>query len=231
MADDGKTASEVLAAQLPAIRARLDLSAQGLADRVAALGGTLDRAAISKIETGKRGVSLDEALLLALAADVAPVHLFLPREDAKPVRVAPKLSATAVAARRWLRGQEPLPGGDEKTFQVEVPASEWTRKRSQREIDAASRHAEADRRFRVAETLLGMLQERRQVIGRKLSPLYGMANYADRALHEAELRQLNERIELAYAEAAEAKVSLGDAARALRSLAAGAEDGADDGER
>lgn len=230
MADNGKAPSQVLAAQLPAIRARLDLSAQGLADRVAVLGGTLDRAAISKIETGKRGVSLDEALLLALAADVAPVHLFLPREDGEPVRVAPKLTPPAVAARRWLRGQEPLPGGDEKTFQVEVPASEWTRKRSQREITAASRHAEADRRFRVAETLLDMLRERREVLGRKLSPMsVGAMSFVDRPMHEAELRQLDERIELAYAEAAEAKVSLEDAERALRSLAAGAEEESDRG--
>ncbi len=228
MADNSKAASELLAAQLPTIRARQDLSAQGLADRIAVLGGTLDRAAISKIETGKRGVSLDEALLLALAADVAPVHLFLPREDTDELRVAPKLSAAAVAARRWLRGEEPLPGGQEKTFQIEVPASEWTRKRSQREVDASARLAETQRRARVAETLLDMLRDRRQVIGRQMSGVSASASplaFQDRPLHEAELKQLTERIELVEVEVAEARVSLEDAKNALRALAAEADRG------
>jgi transcriptional regulator with XRE-family HTH domain len=124
MGEQGKRPSDVLAAQLPRIRNRLELTAQQLADRIADMGGSLDRAAISKIEVGKRGVSLDEAIEIAAALGIAPIHLFLPRDDGAPVCVAPDLEVPAAQARAWVRGYEPLEGMDERTYRIEVPASE-----------------------------------------------------------------------------------------------------------
>src|SRR4051794_7495768 len=86
------TARYVVARHLSTVRSRVGMdSAQELADRVKALGGKLDRAAIAKIESGTRNVSLDEALLLAAALDVAPVHLFFPLNDDAEVEIAPGL--------------------------------------------------------------------------------------------------------------------------------------------
>lgn len=50
-------------------------TALDLVHRLQPLGGDLSRQAISKIETGARGVSIDELCLLARALDVQPVDL------------------------------------------------------------------------------------------------------------------------------------------------------------
>jgi hypothetical protein len=76
-------------------------------------------------DSGGHGVSLDEALALAAALGIAPVHLFVPREDHAQVEIVPCLVVSALQARAWLRGQEPLPGMDEKTYRIELPDSEW----------------------------------------------------------------------------------------------------------
>lgn len=158
MAGRERSPSEVLADQLPGIRQRLnDMSGADLSARVEALGGKLGRMAISKIENKQRGVSLDETLLLAAALDVAPIHLFLPREDEGEVMIGTS-KVPAVLARAWVRGSEPLPGGDEKTFATEVPTSEWQRQRraSERELEAMDKWHRARRQLRVAEELLDM---------------------------------------------------------------------------
>lgn len=62
--------TETLRRRIKEVRRSRGMSAQALADAVQGLGGTLDRAAISKIEVDRRGVSLDEAVLLSAALDV-----------------------------------------------------------------------------------------------------------------------------------------------------------------
>lgn len=81
--------SEVLARQVRVWRERRKLSAQGLADRIAEDGGSLDRLAISKIENGKRGVSLDDWLQLAYALAVPPPLLFLDLTNGSDVAIVP----------------------------------------------------------------------------------------------------------------------------------------------
>lgn len=68
--------SEVLATQVKLWRQRQKLSAQALANLITESGGKLGRVAISKIEVGERGVSLDEWLQLAHALAVPPPLLF-----------------------------------------------------------------------------------------------------------------------------------------------------------
>jgi transcriptional regulator with XRE-family HTH domain len=145
-ASGGKPPSQVLAEALADIRGRQGLSAEALAQRVREHGGQLDRAAISKIENGMRGVSLDDALLLAVALGVSPLHLFLPRDDNEGVELAPDVQVTAVAARRWIRGLEPLPGQDDR----EIPASEWN-VLNERVVTARAIADDVHRRLRVAK--------------------------------------------------------------------------------
>lgn len=147
--DEAKSPSEVLAELLRAIRGRQGLSAQDVAETVRRMGGTLDRAAISKIEGGRRGVSLDEALLLAAALQVAPVHLLLPREDDAPVRVVPAASVSTAHARRWFRGIEPLPAASDRIYRTEVPDSEWqpARQSTPEEIRAFNERMGAETRY------------------------------------------------------------------------------------
>jgi transcriptional regulator with XRE-family HTH domain len=114
-------------------REKQRLTQQALAERVADLGVPIDRATIARIETGTRGVSLDDALLLAAALNVAPVHLFTPMDDDAPVAVAPKAEAPAHRVRDWVRGQggpllDPEPGPTPEhhaAYFTEIPVSEW----------------------------------------------------------------------------------------------------------
>ncbi len=217
MEEKGKSPSQVLAEQLPAVRARRQLSAQQLAAAVRKLGGTLDRAAISKIETGARGVSLDEAVMLAVALDVAPVHLLTSRDDHEQVSVAPAVTVPAARARRWVRGLEPLPGRDDKAYRTEVPASEWARQ-GERVREAEAAFETARRRLRVAKARLDALDEesaRAGSFGFGAHPLAGLG--------------VNRHVDMAYERIAEARVDLDDAEAKLRRVRAEARLG--DGER
>lgn len=218
MASKAESARYVLARQLPEIRARVGFgSAQELADRVQELGGRLDRAAISKIESRTRNVSLDEALLLALALNVAPVHLFLPRDDEAEVQIASNLPAVPTGdARAWLRGAEPLSTVDDRTFRTEVPASEWKRP-SQRSAEAEERVAVAGRRRRVAREKLQMFSDER---GQYDEPLTAVRLAVPLTAERAAAARLDARLDAAYDEVAEANVDFDDAVANLRRVRA-----------
>lgn len=107
MEDQPKRPSEVLAEQVKVWRDRRRLSAQGLADRIRDLGGSLSRVAISKIENGDRGVSLDEWLQLAHALAVPPVLLFVDLRSGNPVAVAPQVVLHPWLVWEWATGEQP----------------------------------------------------------------------------------------------------------------------------
>ena len=96
---------QVLAQQVRIWRDRRGLSAQQLADRVSEVGGKLDRQAISKIETGGRGVQLEEWLHLAYALSVPPLLLFLPLGSDAEVAIAPEVSVHPDLAWQWISGE------------------------------------------------------------------------------------------------------------------------------
>lgn len=109
-----KRPSQVFASRLEALRLSKNLSILDLVRKLERDGETLDRFAVSKIEKGKRGVSVDEAVALAAALGVDPVRLLLPEDG--HVEIAPKLVVRADDARSWLRGLKALPSQDETTF-------------------------------------------------------------------------------------------------------------------
>jgi transcriptional regulator with XRE-family HTH domain len=100
--------SDVLCRQLQLWRQENGLTVEQLAERVKALGGKLDRVAITKIETRRRRVTLDDALLLAAALNVPPPELFFGLGDGERVEITPKNIVHPDAARRWLAGEDPL---------------------------------------------------------------------------------------------------------------------------
>jgi transcriptional regulator with XRE-family HTH domain len=107
MSGQPKRPSEVLAEQVKVWRDQRKLSAQGLADRIKELGGTLSRVAISKIENGDRGVSLDEWLQLAHALAVPPPLLFVDLVSGADVAVAPGVALHPWLVWEWATGNEP----------------------------------------------------------------------------------------------------------------------------
>ena len=110
---------KVVGKQLQRWRERRKLSGQALADRIAAEGGDLGRMAISKIENGNRGVSLDEWLQLAYALAVPPPLLFLDLESGTPVKIVPNAPVHPWLAWQWAIGEEPPVTADNKVKRVE----------------------------------------------------------------------------------------------------------------
>ncbi|MFI7044755.1 helix-turn-helix transcriptional regulator [Streptosporangium sandarakinum] len=111
--------SEVLARQVRAWRERRKLSAQDLANRIAEDDGTLDRLAISKIENGKRGISLDEWLQLAYALAVPPPLLFLDLAGGGNVAIVPGAEVHPWLAWEWATGEEPPVTSSRRVKRVE----------------------------------------------------------------------------------------------------------------
>lgn len=106
MTDRPLRPSEVVAKQVLRWRRRRNLSVQALADRIADLGGSLNRIAISRIENGNRSVGLDDWLLLSHALAVPPVLLFVDLEGGDDVAVAPMVTLHPWLVWNWATGQE-----------------------------------------------------------------------------------------------------------------------------
>jgi transcriptional regulator with XRE-family HTH domain len=105
------TPNQVFVRRMKLERLRRGWSVQQLADKVREVGGDISRGTIAKIETdtrGSRGVTLDEAVVIAVALRVPLTLLFLPIDTAENVALAPKVEVHPWLAWEWLRGEEPL---------------------------------------------------------------------------------------------------------------------------
>jgi transcriptional regulator with XRE-family HTH domain len=109
---NAKSPSEAAAEELRRVRTRKGWNQQQLADALHELGAPIDRATISKIETGERRITLDEVFLFAYALGVSPAALVLPRPARSMVAVTPTTSVTALEALHWLRGVYSLAEGE-----------------------------------------------------------------------------------------------------------------------
>jgi hypothetical protein len=63
---------------------------------------------VAKIESGVRGVSLDEWLVISAALNVAPLLLLLPLGSHPRVAITPRSEVHPHLGLEWLRGDEPL---------------------------------------------------------------------------------------------------------------------------
>jgi transcriptional regulator with XRE-family HTH domain len=115
--------SEVFRSRLREVRRLKGWTQQDLAEALARLGLNISAFAITRIETGNRGVSLDQAIAMAAVLGVSPLHMIVPLDD-DGVQLAPQLSVTTADARAWLRGQRPLKEADERIFLFQTPPSE-----------------------------------------------------------------------------------------------------------
>lgn len=90
-------------------RAMRGLSVAALAEKVRATGRDLTRQALSEIEAGRRRVDVDDLVTLALALEVSPAALLMPRAD-YPEEVVATSGGRAPARRvwRWLRAEAPI---------------------------------------------------------------------------------------------------------------------------
>ena len=115
------TPGVVFARRMREARERRPWTQQELADELAALGYPISRVTIAKIEQGgepgaraynvtrARNVSLEDALAISAALDVAPLALMLPQDDDELVAITPSAQTIAAdAARDWIMGNLPI---------------------------------------------------------------------------------------------------------------------------
>lgn len=128
--------SDVVAERVRDVRKRRGLTASQLAERCAEIGAPeLTAQALSNIETGRRVkdgprrryITIDEVLALALALDVAPVHLVVPPDaaDEDEYQITPTSAVSVRDVRAWFRGYYPVLGRSVRDFHGEVPESEY----------------------------------------------------------------------------------------------------------
>jgi transcriptional regulator with XRE-family HTH domain len=102
--------SETVGQQIARARARRGWTQRKLGDELEARepDTALNRAAVAKIESGVRGVTVDEVVLIAATLDVPPLLLFLPLESGDRVRLASTVEVPAWRAYEWFVAHEPL---------------------------------------------------------------------------------------------------------------------------
>ena len=104
------TPSDVLARQVRHWRNERRLSTQDLSNRLTELGTTkLNRRVISKIESGERGVTIDEWLQLAHALAVPPPLLLMDLDSGASVSIAPKVTLHPWIVWGWIAGEHASP--------------------------------------------------------------------------------------------------------------------------
>jgi transcriptional regulator with XRE-family HTH domain len=123
--------SEVFAEQMRIQRGRRGWTQRKLAARLAKLGLVVHQTKIGKWEAGERRITLDEALAICVALDVSPAHMIAGSYSDGGLRepsIALSAATIPVSARQmrmWVRGQQSLPGQDEKRYYTEVAPDEW----------------------------------------------------------------------------------------------------------
>lgn len=125
------------------VRKRRGLTAEQLAARLVGQGIHWDRYTVTKLENGKRqNVTIAELLALSVVLEVAPVHLLVPPDpspswglpagerrelnDEGPYQLTGNRVEPIYLVRRFVRGEDPLPGMDERSFFSEIPPQEFS---------------------------------------------------------------------------------------------------------
>ncbi len=117
--------SEVFRRRLREVRKLKGWTQQDLAAALGRAGVELNEFVITRMESGKRRVSVDEAITIAAVLGISPLHMLVPLGDDETVQLAPRLPAVrTVDARAWLRGQRPLSQAEEQLFYFQTPPSE-----------------------------------------------------------------------------------------------------------
>ena len=98
--------SEVFGERLREVRRARGLSQTELAYSVDSRGVPMNKAALLRIESRERGLSLDEAIAITAALPAAPAHMLTPPNDAY-LKLDDKIAIDGEGVREWLRGGFP----------------------------------------------------------------------------------------------------------------------------
>jgi transcriptional regulator with XRE-family HTH domain len=138
--------SDVFRARLREVRRFKGWTQQQLASALADVGVDLGEPAVTRLERGARGVSLDDVIAIAAVLGVSPLHMIVPLENDVTADLAPQLPAPVADARAWFRGQRPLRESDDlPLFYAQTPPDDWD------VIEAGSEKLKAELQVMTAE--------------------------------------------------------------------------------
>jgi transcriptional regulator with XRE-family HTH domain len=116
--DVGPTGVTV-AKNIQRVRKAQNLSLKDLAERLARHGRKIGLSSLSKIENGDRRVDVDDLIAIALALDVSPLGLLLPRGNFYEIVEVTGGVGSLPLIWKWGRGEQSLQfAGDEREFAV-----------------------------------------------------------------------------------------------------------------
>jgi len=116
--------SEVFRRRLREVRQARNWTQPELAEKLSGQGAGITEFTINRIESGKRGLSLDEAVAIAAVLGPSLLHMIVPLEERGRVHLTPQMPVRLLDARAWLRGQRPLQQADEQIFYFQTPPGE-----------------------------------------------------------------------------------------------------------
>jgi transcriptional regulator with XRE-family HTH domain len=120
------TASTIVGRQIAAAREALRprLSQAELLKRLNRTGVEMDQATLSRLESGKRRVTVEDLLAISAALGVAPLELLAGWLTNDPMPITPTQSRRGLDVRRWLRGEQALDEQTAETYFELVPDEE-----------------------------------------------------------------------------------------------------------
>lgn len=125
---DPATPVSTIARRIKELRARRGWTAEKLGKELTRHGAKFDRFTISNLESGKRqNVTVNELLAMAMVFDVAPINLLVPLDDS-PYQITTQREEGSDTVRAWMRGEDALPGTDDRTYYAEVSALDMRRR-------------------------------------------------------------------------------------------------------
>jgi transcriptional regulator with XRE-family HTH domain len=99
-----RSPEHIFMSRLRVIRTTRRVTQRALAARLAELGVKLDYSAVARIEQGARGISLNEAVAIALALEVTLESLLVPSESHERIEATPAVTVDRDQYRTWVRG-------------------------------------------------------------------------------------------------------------------------------
>jgi transcriptional regulator with XRE-family HTH domain len=174
----GTRASDLIARQVKHLRGRRGLTVKQLATRCQELGATeLTTNVLTNVEVRRRDVSADELLILALALDVAPIHLITPPPgDSIGLAITPRVVADPETVGLWIRGNAALPTSNARLY------FDYAAERAGPSDRRVSDHAAAVLRAHVARLASQYESEAQQFLGKVREQVGDLVAYLEESV-------------------------------------------------
>jgi transcriptional regulator with XRE-family HTH domain len=159
---DALTPTQLVSENLRKLRQAARLSQSEMLKRLDELGAPMDQAALSRKESGKRPITLDELFRFAAVLDVNPAVLLVPQEPRGEVALTPSAFEASTRIRSWIRARgrlERFSGLESAGYRLrDQELEDEARSLAQESIEATVASETQAERLKGAEAILEKLE-------------------------------------------------------------------------